>query len=108
MLGPVKQPDSPAPISARVARPRDLDAVIDILSAAFAHDPLWTWAFPDGDNRTVWWRLCIRSAMRYPSTWITDEGSATSVWIPPDGCEMTPQEEAGVPRLIETLVGDRS
>jgi GNAT superfamily N-acetyltransferase len=108
MLGPVKQPDSPAPISARVARPRDLDAVIDILSAAFAHDPLWTWAFPDGNNRTVWWRLCIRSAMRYPSTWITDEGSAASVWIPPGGCEMTPEEEAGIPRLIETLCGDRS
>ena len=91
-----------------MAGPGELDAVIEILSAAFARDPLWAWAFPDDNDRMVWWRVCIGSAMRYPWTWITAEGSAASVWIPPDGCEMTPEEEAGVPRLIETLCGDRS
>jgi ribosomal protein S18 acetylase RimI-like enzyme len=104
----VKPPDSRSPVATRVATPGELDAVTDILSAAFAQDPLWTWAFPDDNDRAVWWRVCIQSAMRYPWTWLTDDRSAASVWIPPAGCEMTPDEEATVPQLIETLCTDRS
>ena len=104
----MEPPGSGAPVSARVATPAEFDDVVGILSAAFFHDPLWTWAFPDSNDRAAWWRVCIGSAMRYPWTWITDDQSAASVWIPPDGCELTPQEEADIPRLIATLCKDRS
>ncbi|MCY1143179.1 hypothetical protein OWR29_34720 [Actinoplanes sp. Pm04-4] len=37
--------------SARVGRPDDIDRVVEILTAAFLHDPLWGPAFPDLDRR---------------------------------------------------------
>src|SRR5271170_7803902 len=34
-----------------------------------------------------------KGASAYPSTWITEGGEATSVWIPPGGIEMTAELE---------------
>ena len=46
--------------------------------------------------------------MRYRWSWITEEHSAASLWIPPKGSEMAAEDEARVPQLIEGLCGDRS
>jgi GNAT superfamily N-acetyltransferase len=97
-----------AEVSPRVATLAELDIVTDVVSAAFAHDPLWTWAFPDDVDRAAWWRLLIGSALRYPCTWIAEEGSAVAVWIPEGGRELTAEEEADVPKLIDALCGNRA
>jgi GNAT superfamily N-acetyltransferase len=34
--------------------------------------------------------------MRYESVWLNDNATSTAVWIPPDGTEMTPEQEAGL------------
>jgi GNAT superfamily N-acetyltransferase len=95
-------------MSARVATQEDLDGVTETLTAAFAEDPLWSWAFPARDDLAVWWRFMIGSALRYPWVWMTGECAAASVWIPPDGVELTPEEEKRIEPLLADLAGPRA
>jgi GNAT superfamily N-acetyltransferase len=91
----------------RTATASDLDGVTATLAAAFATDPLWSWAFPDPDHLAVWWRFYIGSALRYPSVWIKGEYAAVAVWIPPDGTELTEEEEERIEPVIRDLIGPR-
>ena len=77
----------------RLATDSDVDGVTATLTAAFATDPLWSWAFPDARDQAVWWRYCIPSAFRYPGVWISGDYAAVSVWIPPGGVELTEEEQ---------------
>ena len=47
----------------RVATEQDIGGVTATLAAAFAVDPLWSWAFPSGGLAELW-SLLIRSAVR--------------------------------------------
>jgi GNAT superfamily N-acetyltransferase len=91
----------------RAATASDLDGVTATLTAAFATDPLWSWAFPDSADLAVWWRYFIASALRYPWVWISGDYAAAAVWIPPNGIELTAEEEEGVKTLIRDLIGLR-
>ncbi len=95
-------------VGAREATPADLEGVTRTLWLAFRDDPLWRWAFPDHDQLEPWWRLLIGSALRYPWVWVADDYSAATVWIPPDGSELTEEEEGRVEPLIEELARDRA
>jgi GNAT superfamily N-acetyltransferase len=94
---------------ARVAGPEDLDRVVEILVGAFENDPTWSWAFPDPTQRPLQyrrlWRLFVEGAARYPSVWLNADETATAVWIPPGGTEMSPEQEAQIEPLIRELVG---
>jgi GNAT superfamily N-acetyltransferase len=92
----------------RVATAADLDGVTTTLTAAFAEDPLWSWAFPERKDLAVWWRFCINSALRYPSTWTMEDYAAAALWIPPGGTELTEGEEAQVEPMIRGLAGSRA
>jgi GNAT superfamily N-acetyltransferase len=94
--------------AARVAKDEDLDGLTATLTAAFGDDPLWSWAFPDQEKLGVWWRFLIRSALRYPCTWMLDGYAAVAVWIPPDGVELTEDEEAQIEPLLRDLAGPRA
>jgi GNAT superfamily N-acetyltransferase len=91
----------------RTATASDLDGVTATLTAAFAADPLWSWAFPNPNDLSVWWRYYLLSALRYPWVWISGDYAAVSVWIPPNGTELTKEEEEGVEPLIRDLIGSR-
>ena len=86
----------------------EVDQVIETVSQAFLHDPTWSWAFPAAEVRRAWWTLCIRSAFRYPHVFKTSGYEVASVWIPPDGVELTSEEELQTPDLLEQLVGPRA
>ena len=64
------------PLSARVATPADVDAVVATITTAFFDDPLWGPAFPDSARRAAqaerMWRLFVTSSMRYPWMLVTD------------------------------------
>jgi GNAT superfamily N-acetyltransferase len=64
-------------------------------------------ARPSGEtaHHGEFWRLFIEGALRYPWTWLTGGGEATSVWIPPDGTEMTPDQEERLADLATNLLG---
>lgn len=91
----------------RTATASDLDGLTATLTAAFAADPLWSWAFPDPNDLSVWWRYYLLSALRYPWVWIHGDYAAASVWIPPNGTELMEEEEEGVEPLIRDLIGPR-
>ena len=94
---------------ARVATDADLDGLTSTFTAAFQTDPVWGgWAFPDRDALAVWWRFYIHSALRYPCMWVKGEYAAASIWIPPDGTELTEDEGARVGSLLTHLVGARA
>jgi GNAT superfamily N-acetyltransferase len=92
----------------RVATASDVPAVTATLTAAFAGDPLWRWAFPDLDDLEAMWRLCITSALRYPWLRMLDDATAAALWIPPGGTELTEQEEADLEPMLRGRIGDRA
>jgi len=100
---------SSAEQSPRVAGPEDVDDVVRILVGAFAEDPAWSWAFPDASQRSAQhaqlWRHLVRGAMRYRSVWLTEGGAATSVWIPPGGSELTPEDAEALESMVVDLLG---
>jgi GNAT superfamily N-acetyltransferase len=97
---------------ARVATPADASGIANTFALAFQDDPLWAWAFPDPARRyellTIWWRLFIDGALRYPWTWITPNYEAAAVWIPPGCTELSSEAEADVEPLLHRLLGDGS
>ena len=102
----------PREFTARRAVTNDTDLVTSIISLAFESDPVWGRALELPDGRTThhsaFWRLCIEGALRYPWTWLAGDGEATSVWIPPGGTEMTPEQEASLADLAKEILGPAS
>ena len=97
---------------ARRAVPDDSDLVTAIINVAFEHDPLWSRAMGRADARTdhhaAFWRLSVEGALRYQWTWLTRGGEAVSIWIPPGGTEMTPDQEASLVDLAAEHLGPTS
>ena len=102
--GPAQRPGVPV----RVAGRSELARLTDALWSAFREDPLWKWAFPEHRNLAPWWHLLIGSALRYPWVFVAGDYMAASVWIPPDGRELTEQEEDQVEPLMVELAGPRA
>jgi ribosomal protein S18 acetylase RimI-like enzyme len=98
-------------LSPRVASPQERDDVVAILVGAFHDDPTWSWAFPDPSLRAEQhrrlWGLFVDGAMRYPWVWLTPGNTATSVWIPPNGTDLSEEQEAALePTIVEMLGAD--
>jgi len=96
-------------VRASRATAADSDRITDIVTLAFSNDPLWRWALrrPDGrtDHEARFWRMFVDSALRYPWSWLTTGGEATSVWIPPGEKEMTAEGEAQLVALAHECLG---
>jgi ribosomal protein S18 acetylase RimI-like enzyme len=92
----------------RRATEADVDGVTRTLWLAFREDPLWRWAFRDAATLEPFWRFLIGSAVGHRWVWVLGEYAAASVWIPPGFPELSPEEEAQVPTLLERLAGARA
>jgi ribosomal protein S18 acetylase RimI-like enzyme len=99
-------------VVARSAAWADLPAVTETISLAFHDDPTWSWAFPDPLRRqeqyAMFWRFMIAGALRYPWVLMTDGCEVASVWIPPGGTEIAPEDETQVAPLLQKLLGTRT
>lgn len=93
----------------RRASESDTDQVTEIFTLAFYEDPTWSWAFPDAERRLdhhrAWWDLYVRRAAPEGWAWMTEDGGAAALWIPPGEPELTPEDEARVEPLLRRLVG---
>lgn len=95
--------------TARRAGANDVHAVVSILVDAFYLDPAWSWAFPDASQRAQqlrWlWELSVRGAMRYPWVWLSAHDTAASVWVPPHGTDLSPDQEATIEPALTDMLG---
>src|SRR4051794_17617374 len=94
--------------ASQVAGPGDLDELTGMLSAAFADDPLWRWAFPEMEHLTSFWRLCIGSVLRFPCSRFLPEYAAATVWVPPGETELDVAGEERAVAFIESVAGSRA
>ena len=82
----------------------DLGLVTETLALAFIHDPVWGVALARPDGVTVhhaaFWQLYVEGALRYSTVFMTDDASAVSIWIPPDGTELSNAGEEAVEKLV--------
>ena len=99
--------------SRAAATAEDLEYATEIMTTAFASDPVWGgWAFPiensvaRSEARRRYWRFNLASAMRYP--WVRLITGAASAWVPPNGAELTDAEETEVEPLLRELVGEHT
>jgi ribosomal protein S18 acetylase RimI-like enzyme len=110
----VIRPESPVDLEPpRVAHHDDADLVTRILVDAFHDDPMWgAWAFPDPgtrrQHRETLFRVLVEGAMRYPHVWLTAGGTATSLWIPPGGTELSAAQEETIDALLREALGARA
>jgi GNAT superfamily N-acetyltransferase len=96
-------------LDTRIATIDDLETLTETITLAFAADPVWGPAMApsvDGpDHRADIWRGQLEAALRFPWTWLAHEGGAVSVWIPPGGTEMSPEQEDPWLRRVIGLLG---
>jgi GNAT superfamily N-acetyltransferase len=94
-----------AGVEARRAVPGDGPTVAGIITLAFASDPLWSRALarPDGTtgHQERFWKLYVDGALRYPWVFLTEDGEATSTWIPPGGSELSDDQEKQLVSLAD-------
>jgi GNAT superfamily N-acetyltransferase len=93
---------------ARTATAGDLDQITATLWAAFASDPLWTWAFPAARKLDVWWRFLVEAAIPHGWVWVLGDYKAVSVWIPPGERELSEADEQRLAPLMRDLLGARA
>jgi hypothetical protein len=90
----------------------EADRVIELFTLAFYDDPTWRWAFPAPDKRSdhhrALWGLFMHSAVPYGSVWMTEDGGAAALWIPPGEPELTHEDEARVEPLLRELIGSHA
>ncbi len=51
-------------------------------------------------DHAAFWLLYVEGALRYSTVFMTDDASAVSVWIPPDGTELSNAGEEAVEKLV--------
>jgi GNAT superfamily N-acetyltransferase len=87
----------------------DADRVTELLCLAFYNDPVWAWAFPDAERRMEqyrqWWGLFMQSAVPRGSIWMTEDGGAAALWVPPNEPELNDEAEARVEPLLRGELG---
>jgi GNAT superfamily N-acetyltransferase len=92
-----------------VVTPERADAAVQILVDSFYTDPLWSWAMPDDDRRRdqhrAVWGLFVEAAIPHSSVWLTRNGAATALWIPPGAAEMTDEQAEQFEPMLVDLMG---
>ena len=72
--------------------PAAFERAVVTLERAFANDPMFTWMFPDPDQRSrslrVFLRVPLRYGLRYGRVTESNSGKAVAIWLPP-GREIT-------------------
>jgi len=93
----------------RVARADDVADVVEVITLAFDRDPVWGWVFPDderrGEQHRVFWRLFVEGALPHEWIWLTADGGAVALWLPPGCPEVPPEVDARIEPMLIDLLG---
>lgn len=96
----------------RPARDEDVPALVEVMVAAFADDPVHHWLYPDARTRPdVHRRLfafLLRCGLRHGGVW-TDTGlRGMALWVAPGEQEMTDDETDVYLRMRREDMGERA
>ena len=96
----------------RRATQADAEHVTELFARAFYDDPTWSWAFPSDEKRLaqqrLLWGLLVHSAVPYECVWMSDDGGAAALWIPPGEPELSDEDEGHVEPLLRELLGSHA
>jgi ribosomal protein S18 acetylase RimI-like enzyme len=88
----------------RIASPADIDAVTETIALAFATDPTWGPALARADGSTDhhldYWRIFVEGALPHGAVFLSDDGAAVAVWIPPGEDEMSGEQEEALRQIV--------
>jgi GNAT superfamily N-acetyltransferase len=88
----------------RPAGPDDIDAVVETITLAFRHDPVWGPALVAADNGEKhlrpYWRVYVAGALRHDTVFVSGDNATASVWIPPGETELSPEDESELRELV--------
>ena len=91
-----------------IAGTADVDRVTEIITLAFATDPVWGVAIarPDGstEHHAAYWRPWVEGAIRHSGVYLNDDATAVSVWVPPGCDEMSEAQGAEVLDVVEKFL----
>jgi GNAT superfamily N-acetyltransferase len=100
---------SSLPPGVRRVTDANVGRVTELFVLAFYEDPTWSWAFPDPEKRVeqhrALWSLYLHSALSYGWVWMTEDGGAASLWIPPGRPELSPEDEARYEPMVREMLG---
>lgn len=98
-----------ASLGVRRVTEAEADQVVELFTRAFYDDPTWSWVFPAPDKRMdqhrLLWGLFMHSALPHGWVWMTDDGGAAALWIPPGARELSDEDEARLEPLLRELIG---
>lgn len=93
---------------ATIAGAADVERVTEIITLAFATDPVWGVAIarPDGNtaHHAAYWQPYVEGAMRHSGVYLNDEATAVSVWVPPGCDEMSDEQSSKVLDVVERFL----
>jgi len=96
-------------MEARTVGTHDIDAVATTVALAFSDDPVWGPAMGGSgtslSERAALWRILVAGAVRYPWSRLLPDGAAASVWIPPDGTELSEGQETELASALVRILG---
>lgn len=80
----------------RAATIDDLEHVTNVITRAFAGDPVWGPALTPSDRSVIdlapYWRLFVDGAARFGTARLATDGAAVSVWLPPTEPELSDKQ----------------
>jgi GNAT superfamily N-acetyltransferase len=93
----------------RQAGTADIDRATETITLAFRDDPVWSVALArrDGrmDHHRPYWRFFVAAAVGQGGVWMLGDAAAVSVWIPPGGVELPPEQLAAIEEFYRAQLG---
>ena len=89
----------------------DRIAILDTISRAFFDDPVWSWVFPDDEQRRDvyprFWDFFLTTGLRNQSVDVVEDGAAVTIWACPGVAELATDEEAALVEFLRPVCADR-
>ena len=96
-------------LDVRYATAGDRDAILDAISRAFFADPLWSWVFPDPDQRRAHspalWDFFLTAGLRNGSVQIAGACAAAAIWTPPGLPPIDDDESIALEEFFRSRLG---
>jgi len=98
-------------LDVRWATTGDRAAILDTIARAFFADPLWSWVFPDADERRAHspalWDFFLTAGLRYGSVQIAGASAAAAIWTPPGLPPIDDDESIALEAFFRDRLGAR-